>query len=76
MTRLSPTIGLSTAKSLIDYDEIFDLHPELLVAAVGGDPPGVEGEEVESGDLAHERRAAAVPRSVQVRERVHELDAA
>ena len=50
------------------------LHPEILVAP-DGDPPGVEREEVEAGDLAEERRAAAVPRSVEVGERVDEFDA-
>ena len=50
------------------------LHPEVLVAP-GRDSPGVEGEEVEAGHLAEERRAAAVPRSVQIGERVDEFDA-
>ena len=67
-------IGLcKIAKSPVDYAYEFDIHPELLVAA-GGDPPGVEGEEVESGDLAEEGRAAPVPRAVQVGERVDEFD--
>ena len=53
-----------------------DVHPEVLLVPALRDPPGVEREEVEAGDLAEERRAAPVPSSVQIRERVHKFDAA
>ena len=48
-------------------------HGDTDVPAIVG--PHVEGEEVESGDLAEEGRAAPVPSPIQIGERVDEFDA-